>query len=223
MTESKHFIIADDHPLFRAALQQAVSSLAPDCTIREAESLSGLQDELEDSGKADLILLDLNMPGANGFSGLIFIRSHYPHIPVVVVSACEDANVMRQAIEYEAAGYIAKSSSLDDISTALQFVLDGNIYLPEKARQHVYAIQPKDKDLAERLASLTPQQFRVLSMMTEGMLNKQIAYDLTVSEATVKAHVTAIFRKLGVRTRTQAVIAVQALDIERSDTNQTIA
>ncbi|MAE20809.1 MAG: DNA-binding response regulator, partial [Pseudomonas sp.] len=121
------------------------------------------------------------------------------------------------AVAHEAAGYIVKSSSLEDISGAIGSVLNGDIYLPPQARQHSHSPDPVSLDLAERLASLTPQQFRVLTMMSEGMLNKQIAYDLEVSEATIKAHVTAIFRKLGVRTRTQAVIAVQSMDIERND------
>lgn len=207
-------IIADDHPLFRTAMQQAVKQIVPNAEIVQAENLPELQERAEQHKDADMVLLDLQMPGAHGFSGLVFLRSHYPDIPVIVVSACEDPAIMCQAIDHEASGYIAKSSSLDEISAAINKVLAGDIYLPEKAQQFSHQPDTKAIDLANRLASLTPQQFRVLSMMTEGMLNKQIAYDLEVSEATIKAHVTAIFRKLGVRTRTQAVIAVQSLDIE---------
>lgn len=207
-------IIADDHPLFRTAMQQAVKQIVPNAEIVQAENLPELQERAEQHKNADMVLLDLQMPGAHGFSGLVFLRSHYPDIPVIVVSACEDPAIMCQAIDHEASGYIAKSSSLDEISAAINKVLAGDIYLPEKAQQFSHQPDTKAIDLANRLASLTPQQFRVLSMMTEGMLNKQIAYDLEVSEATIKAHVTAIFRKLGVRTRTQAVIAVQSLDIE---------
>ncbi|MFY9180418.1 MAG: response regulator transcription factor [Venatoribacter sp.] len=215
MQLANKIIIADDHPLFRAAMQQAVKQLLPEAGIEQAESLPDLQQVVETHKDADLILLDLQMPGAHGFSGLVFLRSHYPEIPVIVVSACEDANVMCQAIDHEASGYICKSSSLEQIADAIEMVLNGDIYLPEKARRHQHQPNQASLDLANRLASLTPQQFRVLSMMTEGLLNKQIAYDLDVSEATIKAHVTAIFRKLGVRTRTQAVIAVQSLDIEK--------
>jgi len=217
MTLAHKIVIADDHPLFRTALQQALKQLVPQADIVQAESLPQLQTQVEAHQDADLILLDLNMPGAHGFSGLVFLRSHYPEIPVVVVSACEDPAIMCQAVVHEAAGYIVKSSSLEDISGAIGSVLNGDIYLPPQARQHSHSPDPVSLDLAERLASLTPQQFRVLTMMSEGMLNKQIAYDLEVSEATIKAHVTAIFRKLGVRTRTQAVIAVQSMDIERND------
>ncbi|MFL0808214.1 MAG: response regulator transcription factor [Oceanobacter sp.] len=218
MPLAQKIIIADDHPLFRAAMQQAVMQLVPDVEIEQAESLPGLQKVVEQHSNADLILLDLQMPGAHGYSGLVFLRSHFPEIPVIVVSACEDPAIMCQALDHQASGYIAKSSPLDDISEAIRKVLEGDLYLPEVARRHQHQPNQNAMDLAERLASLTPQQFRVLTMMAEGMLNKQIAYDLEVSEATIKAHVTAIFRKLGVRTRTQAVIAVQSLDIEKPDT-----
>lgn len=217
MQLAQKIIIADDHPLFRAAMQQAVKQLVPEAEIEQAESLPELQLVVEQHNDADLILLDLQMPGAHGYSGLVFLRSHYPEIPVIVVSACEDPAIMCQALDHQASGYIAKSSSLEDISAAIRLVLEGDLYLPEVARRHQHQPNQNALDLAERLASLTPQQFRVLTMMAEGMLNKQIAYDLDVSEATIKAHVTAIFRKLGVRTRTQAVIAVQSLDIEKPD------
>ena len=214
-------IIADDHPLFRTAMQQAVKQLVPDVVIVQAENLPQLQEVVDVHKNADLVLLDLQMPGAHGFSGLVFLRSHYPDIPVIVVSACEEPAIMCQAIDHEASGYIAKSSSLDEISKAINLVLDGDVYLPEVARNVSHQPDSQTMGLANRLASLTPQQFRVLIMMTEGMLNKQIAYDLDVSEATIKAHVTAIFRKLGVRTRTQAVIAVQSLDFDKPE--QTLA
>lgn len=217
MQLAQKIIIADDHPLFRTAMQQAVKQLVPDVTIEQAESLPELQQVVEQHKDADLILLDLQMPGAHGYSGLVFLRSHYPEIPVIVVSACEDPAIMCQAIDHEASGYIPKSSPLDHIAKAIELVLQGDIYLPDVARRHQHQPNQNALVLAERLASLTPQQFRVLTMMSEGMLNKQIAYDLDVSEATIKAHVTAIFRKLGVRTRTQAVIAVQSLDIEKPE------
>ena len=217
MQQANKIIIADDHPLFRTAMQQAVLQLLPKVQIVQAESLPELQQVVEQHSDADLVLLDLNMPGAHGFSGLVFLRSHYPEIPVVVVSASEDVSIMCQAIDHEASGYIPKSSSLDIISQAIGMVLEGDVYLPEDAKRSQHQPNQQAIDLANRLASLTPQQFRVLSMMMEGMLNKQIAYDLDVSEATIKAHVTAIFRKLGVRTRTQAVIAVQSLSFDANE------
>lgn len=217
MQLARKILIADDHPLFRTAMQQAVSQLVPDVIIEQADSLPKLQEVVELHKDADLILLDLQMPGAHGYSGLVYLRANYPEIPVIVVSACEDPAIMCQAIDHEASGYIPKSSPLDDIAKAIAVVLEGDIYLPDSARRHQHQPNLKALDLAKRLASLTPQQFRVLTMMSEGMLNKQIAYDLDVSEATIKAHVTAIFRKLGVRTRTQAVIEVQSLDVERPE------
>lgn len=217
MQQASKIIIADDHPLFRTAMQQAVLQLLPKVQIVQAESLPELQQVIEQHSDADLVLLDLNMPGAHGFSGLVFLRSHYPEIPVVVVSASDDVSIMCQAIDHEASGYIPKSSSLDIISQAIGMVLEGDVYLPEDAKRSQHQPNQQAIDLANRLASLTPQQFRVLSMMMEGMLNKQIAYDLDVSEATIKAHVTAIFRKLGVRTRTQAVIAVQSLSFDANE------
>ncbi len=217
MQLANKIIIADDHPLFRTAMQQAVKQLVPDAEIPQAESLPDLQKLVEEHTDADLVLLDLQMPGAHGYSGLVFLRSHYPEIPVIVVSAAEDPAIMCQAIDHQASGYIPKSAPLEDIAVAIQKVLEGDIFLPEAARRHQHQPNQSALDLADRLASLTPQQFRVLTMMSEGMLNKQIAYDLDVSEATLKAHVTAIFRKLGVRTRTQAVIAVQSLDIEKPE------
>ena len=218
MQLAQKIIIADDHPLFRTAMHQAVKQLVPDADIPQADSLPELQRVVEQHSDADLILLDLQMPGAHGYSGLVYLRSHYPEIPVIVVSACEDPAIMCQALDHQASGYIAKSSPLEDIAIAIRKVLEGELYLPDVARRHQHHPNQNALDIAERLASLTPQQFRVLTMMAEGMLNKQIAYDLEVSEATIKAHVTAIFRKLGVRTRTQAVIAVQSLDIEKPDT-----
>lgn len=217
MQLAEKIIIADDHPLFRTAMQQAVKQLVPDIIIEQAESLPQLQISLENHSDSDLVLLDLHMPGAHGFSGLVFLRSHYPDIPVMVISACEDPMIMCEAIDLGASGYIDKSSSLEQISEALKGVLEGNIYLPPQARNHQYKRDDSKVRTAQALGDLTRQQFRVLTMMTEGMLNKQIAYDLEVSEATIKAHVTAIFRKLGVRTRTQAVIAVQSLNIENKE------
>lgn len=217
MQHAQKMIIADDHPLFRTAMQQAIGQLVDNIHIEHAESLPELQTKVEQHTDADLILLDLQMPGAHGFSGLLYLRNHFPEIPVIVVSACEDPTIMCQAVDYQASGYISKSAPLDEISNAIKTVLNGDIYLPDIARTHQHQPNAENRALAERMASLTPQQFRVLTMMSEGLLNKQIAYDLDVSEATVKAHVTAIFRKLSVRTRTQAVIAVRSLDIERSE------
>jgi DNA-binding NarL/FixJ family response regulator len=200
-------IVADDHPLFRGALRQAVSSLLPGSQVIEANGLDELTALLGKGGQdIDLILLDLTMPGVQGFSGLIYLRAQHPDVPVVIVSANEDPVVIRRAIEFGASGFIPKSLESDRIGQAIQAVLAGGTWTPPDVELGV----SEDKETAEmmrRLATLTPQQVRVLMMLSEGLLNKQIAYELSVSEATVKAHVSAILQKLGVESRTQAVIA----------------
>ena len=199
-------VIADDHPLFRGALRQAVAGLLPGSRVIEASGLDDLTAILDRERDTDLVLLDLTMPGVQGFSGLIFLRAQHPAIPVVIVSATEDPVVIGRAIEFGASGFIPKSLDTDRIGTAIQTVLAGDVWTPPDI-----ALGPSDdKETAElmrRLATLTPQQVRVLMMLSEGLLNKQIAYELGVSEATVKAHVSAILQKLGVESRTQAVIA----------------
>ena len=205
-------LIADDHPLFRSALRQAVTmGLGPDVRLVEVASIAELEAQLAHKADWDLVLLDLNMPGAYGFSGLVLLRGQYPQIPVVMVSAQEDASIMVRSREFGASGFIPKSSSMTDIQQAVSAVLEGDVSWPPKAFEAVQ-VSAEAKAASEGLASLTPQQFRVLTMVCEGLLNKQIAYELGVSEATIKAHVTAIFRKLGVRTRTQAALLLQQLE-----------
>lgn len=216
-------IVADDHPLFRAALKQAVSQAVQQGEVLEADTIGGLQELIEHHPDADLVLLDLNMPGAHGFSGLVFMRGQYPGLPVVVVSGSEDLQVMRRAIDYGASGFIPKSAPLPDIVSAIRSVLDGDVWLPSGVAEKLERMQGEASDFSERLATLTPQQFRVLGMLAEGMLNKQIAYDLDVSEATVKAHITAVFRKLGVRNRTQAVIAIQQMELDPAEASASLS
>lgn len=207
-----NILIADDHPLFRSAMRQALTmGLGAEIRLVEASSISELEQCLNENSDWDLVLLDLNMPGAYGFSGLALLRGQYPHVPVVMVSAEEEPAVMARAREFGAMGFIPKSSSLEAIQHAVQAVLDGDTSWPSQALGEVQ-VSAEARAASEGLASLTPQQFRVLTMVCEGLLNKQIAYELSVSEATVKAHVTAIFRKLGVRTRTQAALLLQQLE-----------
>ncbi len=205
-------LIADDHPLFRSALHQAVTlGLGPDVRLVEVASIAELEARLTEKSDWDLVLLDLNMPGAYGFSGLVLLRGQYPQIPVVMVSAQEDADVVVRSKEFGASGFIPKSSAMADIQKAVRSVLDGDVSWPPQAFEEIN-VSEEAKAARDGLASLTPQQFRVLTMVCEGLLNKQIAYELSVSEATIKAHVTAIFRKLGVRTRTQAALLLQQLE-----------
>lgn len=205
-------LIADDHPLFRSALQQALTmGLGAGVRLVEVASIAELEARLAEKTDWDLVLLDLNMPGAYGFSGLVLLRGQYPQIPVVMISAQEEAAVVVRAREFGASGFIPKSSSLEMIQQAVRQVLDGEVWWPAQSEEAI-SLSAEAKAASAGLASLTPQQFRVLTMVCEGLLNKQIAYELSVSEATVKAHVTAIFRKLGVRTRTQAALLLQQLE-----------
>ena len=206
-------LIADDHPLFREALRGAVQRVIPGVTLLEADSVEALYALAEQHPDADLVLMDLNMPGAQGFNALVHLRALHPQLPVVVVSAREEATVMRRALDHGAFGFIPKSADSDTIGHALGTILDGERWAPAEAH-NVPATSRDEQETAQRLRDLTPQQFKVLQMLGAGRLNKQIAYDLGVSEATIKAHVTAILRKLGVTNRTQAVLMAGKLAID---------
>lgn len=203
---SRRIIIADDHPLFRAALRQTLSNNA---TIYEAEDLTSLNAALETDRDCDLVLLDLNMPGAHGFSGLLLLRAQYPEIPVMIISAVEDPKVIRRTFELGASGYLPKSVGPAEIRGAIDKVLAGGLSVPEGV-----SLSEDDEQSAfvRRLSTLTPQQVRVLMMLSDGLMNKQIAYELSISEATVKAHVSSILQKLDVDSRTQAVIAASRIE-----------
>jgi len=206
------FIIADDHPLFRSALRLAVQGSFAESEIFEANSLNAIIDALKQDDEIDLILLDLNMPGVKGYSGLIYLRAQYPQIPVVIVSATETMDVIQKCFDFQATGFIPKSLSLDAIRKAIQTFVNGDVWYPEGFNPDMER-HSDTQELIERLSSLTPQQVRVLMMVSEGLLNKQIAFELDVSEATVKAHVSAILQKLNVDSRTQAVIVANKIEI----------
>jgi len=218
MIQADKIIIADDHPLFRQALLGTLKAKLTYTKWLEAQTIEELEQQLTSHNNSDLLLLDLNIPGAHGFNTLIHVRNHFPQIPVVIVSAHEDHDTISKAMEYGAAGFVPKSTPVDDIYLAIVAVLSGNIWLPASFDQTKAA--SNENNIAERVASLTQQQYRILMMFAQGMLNKQIAYDLNVSEATIKAHATAIFRKLDVRNRTQAVIAIAQLDLSEAGFQQ---
>jgi DNA-binding NarL/FixJ family response regulator len=206
-------LVADDHPLFREALRVALGDACAgeENAILEAQDLDGIKAVVSEHEDLDLILLDLKMPGVTGFSGLVDLRQTHPEIPVVVVSATEEPSVIREAITFGAAGFIPKSLGRHEIAKAIQSVIEGEIFVPEHARAE--GDIPEDEksrlEVAKRMSTLTPQQMRVLSLIAEGKPNKIIAYELDVAETTVKAHITAILRKLRVHSRTQAVLAAQ--------------
>ena len=205
-----HLVIADDHPLFRDALRQAVASVVAAARIDEAGSFEELIALLDQDSDVDLVLLDLSMPGISGFSGLIYLRAQFPAIPVVIVSASDDGGTIRQSLDFGASGFIPKRFGVDTLHDAITKVLGGDVWVPADTDLSS-ATDPELTRLRDRLVTLTPQQVRVLMMLSEGLLNKQIAYELGVSEATIKAHVSAILQKLGVESRTQAVIAASKI------------
>lgn len=196
-------VVADDHPLFRAALRSAVDKAAPGAEVVECASLAEARAAMV-AGPVDLLLLDLKLSDSEGMAGLAAVRAEQPTVPVAVVSASEDAPVVRHALGLGAAGFIPKSSSLPQMVEAIAAILAGDSWAPD--------VPEADNDLAGRVASLTPSQLRILEGLKAGRLNKQIAFDLGVSEATIKAHLTSVFRKLGVHNRTQAVILAKSLD-----------
>jgi DNA-binding NarL/FixJ family response regulator len=208
-------LIADDHPLFRDAMQRAVLAALPQAHVHGADSVHGLLALIEQFPDAELLLLDLHMPGARGYSALAHIRGQYPGLPTIVVSGHEEAAVARRALAHGAAAYIPKSASAQEIVQAIRTVLEGDVWLPPHLLGENPPLRDDEAAVAARMATLTPQQFRVLTMLAEGLLNKQIAYELGVSEATVKAHMTAIMRKLGVSNRTQVALAASQLAVEQ--------
>jgi DNA-binding NarL/FixJ family response regulator len=209
--ESYRFVIADDHPLFRRALREAVSGSFAHLEITEAGTFDEVSLLLEQHNDIDLVLLDLTMPGGRGFSSLMYLRAQYPSVPVIVVSANDDPAAIRRCMDFGASGFIPKTLGVDEMRAAIARVLDGGVWTPPNAG----VSSGPDAELHQlmtKMATLTPQQVRVLMMLSEGLLNKQIAFQLGVSEATVKAHVSAILQKLGVDSRTQAVIAAAKIE-----------
>jgi DNA-binding NarL/FixJ family response regulator len=211
LDDKTRILIADDHPLILGALRHALTGAIDSAEIFEARDLESLSAALDATPDMDLVLLDLAMPGVRGFSGLIYLRAQHASVPVVVVSANRDPAVMRSCIDLGAAGYIPKSLDLETMRAAVRAVLEGGRWIPPDL-DLAAAADPGASLALRRLSSLTPQQVRVLMMLSEGLLNKQIAYELSVSEATVKAHVSAILKKLGVDSRTQAVIAASNIE-----------
>ena len=205
-------LIADDHPLFREALKGAVLAVIADARVVLADQVGSLLDLLAAEPDPELLLLDLNMPGAQGFSALVHVRTSYPALPVVIVSARDDATTIRRALGHGAAAFIPKSADNAMLSAALHAVLRGERWAP---RAPVDTELPAaEVDLATTLGSLTPAQFRVFGLVAAGLLNKQIGFELGISEATVKAHMSAVLRKFGVNTRTQAVMLAGQLALD---------
>ncbi|MFI4960788.1 MAG: response regulator transcription factor [Hyphomicrobiales bacterium] len=209
--EHYRLLIADDHPLYRGALREAVNGLFERIDIAEAGTFNEVTELLERGSEVDLVLLDLTMPGVRGFSGLMYLRAQYPGVPVIVVSANDDPAAIRHCMEFGASGFIPKTLGVEAMRGAISRILSGGVWTPPDVDLSAGS-DAETAALMARMATLTPQQVRVLMMLSEGLLNKQIAYQLGVSEATVKAHVSAILQKLGVESRTQAVIAAAKIE-----------
>jgi DNA-binding NarL/FixJ family response regulator len=220
-TPMQRILIADDHPLFRDALRGAVVASFGRCETTEASTFDEAVALIRQDSSFDLVLLDLNMPGVNGFSGLLSLRAQFPALPVAIVTALEDAAIAKQAIDYGAVGFIPKSTPREVIGHALRAITNGEIYLPPFPELEngtaTRANSEDDREIARRLASLTAQQVRVLDMLGTGKLNKEIAYELNIAETTVKAHVSAILQKLKVYSRTQAVVFASRLHFDKFD------
>lgn len=211
------FQIADDHPLFREAMLNVLATHFPDAVVAESSSLEETIAALGENPDIDLLLLDINMPGSQDLFGLVNVRKNFPDVPVVMVSAWQDKTIMSRALGHGASGYIPKSLNSDAIAEAIKSVLSGEHWVPGGIDSVKSPLDGDELDLASRLAQLTPQQYKVLCALREGQLNKQIAYDLGITEATVKAHITAILRKLGVSNRTQAVLKLNQMALQDSE------
>lgn len=214
-----HFHVADDHPLFRNAILSVIKRHYPDSIVGESMDLDSTIKELEHNDETDLLLLDLHMPGSQDLFGLIMVREKFPSIPVAIISADEDGSTISRAMGHGACGYIPKSCSPQLIQDALHTMLDGGRWVPVDIRNNLTPVNSEEKDLAAKIATLTPQQYRVLCYLREGWLNKQIGYELGITEATIKAHITAIFRKLGISNRTQAVIMLSKMSLNENPAN----
>jgi DNA-binding NarL/FixJ family response regulator len=208
------FHVADDHPLFRNALLEVIKQNYPDAVVGQSMDLDGAIRDLEQNNETDLLLLDLHMPGSQDLFGLITVREKFSDIPVAIISADEDSGTISRAMGHGASGYIPKSCSPQVIHQAVTAILNGDRWVPDDYRNSLTPVTAEEKDLAAKIATLTPQQYRVLCYLREGWLNKQIGYELGVTEATIKAHITAIFRKLGTSNRTQAVIMLSKMSLQ---------
>lgn len=198
-------LLVDDHPLFRRALRTVVQNVQPDLVIEEAETLEKARAVLARDADVLLILLDLNLPDCQGFNGLLNLESEFPQIPIAIVSSSSDPVTIRRAIAFGAAGFIPKSSNGPEIVDALRAILSGDVFAPvAESDQPVPA-------MVAMIAQLSPAQLRMLIGLRRGLRNKEIAYEMGVTESTVKAYMTTMFRKLGVTSRTQAILAAQTL------------
>lgn len=206
-------LIADDHPLFRNALKQVLMNQALEMLVHESQDFKSTISALQADSDIDLLFLDLNMPGNKGLAGISSIRAQFPNILIIVVSADEQEHTITKCVQLGASAYIPKSVDLSEISEAVKQVLAGEQWLPKDYQLAEQA--PSEKAFFAQLEKLTPHQLKVLDLIAQGLLNKQIAYELNISESTVKQHASAVLKKLGVYNRTQAgVIFKQVMRLD---------
>lgn len=208
-----NLLIADDHPLYRDALRGALNAHMDEVSIHEASDMSQALDVLKQGLDIDLLLLDLHMPGSQDLFGLIHIRKTFPDLPVAVVSGTENKDIINKIIEVGALGFVPKTTDAATIAKAIETMVEGDIWLPENFTTEAVE-DPEFVDLVDKVSTLTPAQYKVLCMLRDGLLNKQIGYSLGIAEKTVKTHITSIFKKLGISNRTQAVIIATQLQLE---------
>jgi len=216
MFDNMKIILADDHPLFRQALTITLKSNFEGAEVFEAQTIPELEQNLQNVDNADLLLLDLDIPEAQGFNSLINIRRSYPELGVIIISGFEDKETIDKAMTFGAAGFIPKSTPVTEMVVAIKEVLNGKLWTP--SGEFDGNVQLSDAN--DKISSLTPKQHKILLMFADGLLNKQIAYELGLSESTIKSHASTIFLKLGVRNRTQAVIMLNELLLNQTSFGQ---
>lgn len=208
------FLVADDHPIVREALMNALGPHFDSLTFVQSNSLDSTLQALQQHCDIDLVLLDLQMPGCEFSSGVMRVNQDFPKVPIAVISANDSPQIVAMSIGFGAKGFIPKATPTEQIVEAINTILAGGKWLPIEMSDQVNAISEEQLELAKKVAEITPKQFEVLKLVQEGLLNKQIASDLNITEATVKAHISAVFRKLQVNTRTQAVLVMEKLQLE---------
>lgn len=205
-------IVADDHPLFRDAIIHLLERSIADVAISQVDSFSALRAILAEQKLPSLVLLDLKLADTQGMDSLLFLKKQYPSLPVLIISAYDDSSVVRLAMQYGASGFVPKSLEMDRMAEAIHAVLEGDMWFPEVADAAAGAAGS-----ASGLEELTPSQLKVLALLRDGKPSKEMAAVMSVTEATIKAHLTEIFRKLRVKNRTQAVVVAKDLDLPQVD------
>lgn len=203
-----HFLLVEDHPLYAEALERAITRAMPEVQVHVAEAIGPARDIVKANKHLQLVLLDLGLPGAEGFEGLVELRMLRPELPIAIHSAFADPGVVHGAIACGAAGFIPKSLSKDSLIAAIRDVLAGNVPLPPGYCPPPIETASETDLLRRKIGTLTHQQLRVLQLLCLGRINREAADELGIGETTVKAHVSEILRKLGVYSRTQAVVGV---------------